>query len=356
LIQPAGTYTLNTAHHIDIVFNETGASIDYGDPTGSSSSLATGFMDIWVDGVRVAAGVSSGRAVSPSAQVTSVNLRNAASQQEIYIDNFEIMAAGGEVDPPPGPDQLLLTNLVASGGTVRVAWDPPSDRFIVVGSGQVEGMMTQGVTAASGTTATHEVAFPHAGSPGFFLVRTGLAAVDGVTSTSLWNEVKAQSTAVAPTNRIYDVELAGVVGLTLPGQAFSVAELAGFARLEFLSLADSALSSLGDLSPVAGLTWLNLTGNRLTDTAGLNVLTQLEALNLQSNLLSNVAGIESLTRLRWLDLEHNQLTDLALVVTNAANGGLGEGDALWVRGNPLSATATNQLQSLESLYKVKVYY
>ncbi|VGO18170.1 leucine-rich repeat domain-containing protein [Pontiella sulfatireligans] len=86
------------------------------------------------------------------------------------------------------------------------------------------------------------------------------------------------------------------------------------------------------------------------------MLSNLQALNLDNNQVSNLSGIESLTHLRWLDLENNQITDLSAVVANAAAGGLGEGDQLWVRGNPLSAAATNQIQTLENTYNVKVFY
>ncbi len=64
-ISPSGSYTLNAAHHLDVAFNETGDALDYDDPAGGTSTLASGLMDIWIDQVRVAAGVTLGRDGSP---------------------------------------------------------------------------------------------------------------------------------------------------------------------------------------------------------------------------------------------------------------------------------------------------
>jgi hypothetical protein len=55
---PSGSYTLDAPHHLDAVFNEFGSTSDYDNPTGGVSSLGTGLMDIWIDNVRVAAGVT----------------------------------------------------------------------------------------------------------------------------------------------------------------------------------------------------------------------------------------------------------------------------------------------------------
>ena len=82
----------------------------------------------------------------------------------------------------------------------------------------------------------------------------------------------------------------------------------------------------------------------------------MEALNLESNQVENLTGLEGLSHLRWLDLEHNGVTDLAALITNAVNGGLGDGDELWLRGNPLTGSATNQIQTLENSFNVKVHY
>ena len=68
----------------------------------------------------------------------------------------------------------------------------------------------------------------------------------------------------------------------------------------------------------------------------------------------NLSGCTNLT---WLDLMANQLTDLSALVTNAAQGGLGVGDTVYLYSNPLSQFArTNQLFKLTNTYHVTVYY
>ena len=250
-----------------------------------------------------------------------------------------------------------ITNLVLGAGTIKVEWNQPSDHFIVVSASDPRSLPSAGKVEASATnTPSSSVLIPYTANSGFFQVMFGMATIDQITSPPLQKELKIQSPVNAPTNAVYDVDLEGVIGMTLPGQEITLAELGELENLDKLSLAGSGLTTLGDLSMLDGITWLNLSSNQLTSTSALGTLTSLEALDLQNNLITDLSGIESLTRLRWLDLENNQITDLAGVVTNAAAGGLGQGDDLWVRGNPLSSTATNQIQTLETTYKVKVHY
>jgi hypothetical protein len=253
--------------------------------------------------------------------------------------------------------ELSITNLVVGGGSVEVKWNRPSDHYIVVSGDDLLTFPAAGTVEVSETASSNSAAvFPYAASQGFFHVMLNIATNGSITSPVLRDEVKEQSAVNAPTNRVYDVDLAGINGMTLPGQEVTLTELGEFANLDKLSLVGSDLTILGDLSPLTGLTWMNLSSNLLTDVSALNVMTHLESLNLDQNLIADLSGIESLVHLRWLDLENNQVSDLSLVLTNAANGGLGEDDELWLRGNPLSATATNQIQSLETNFNVRVCY
>jgi hypothetical protein len=356
-VEPAGGYTLDAPHHLDVIFNETGAALEYDDPASAISTLDSGLMDIWIDGVQAADGVSFLRDSSPSLSITSLFLTSGSTNQEIYLDNITISQSGTAPPPPPPPTALLITNLTVSTEAVKVEWNKIADRFIVVGAAGLDGLLSNGLCVASATAATtNSISFPYNADSGFFRVLLNIAAVDGISSPELVDAIKEQSTAALPTNRIYDVETAAIVGLTLPGQSFSVDELVSVTNLQALSLADSGLTAIGDLSFLEDLVWLNLSSNLLTDLSGLGALTSLEALDLQHNLISDLSGIESLIHLRWLDLEYNQITDLAPVVTNAASGGLGNGDELWLRGNPLSAVATNQIHTLETNYNVRVVY
>ncbi len=356
-VGPSGGYSVGALHHLDAIFNESGAMLDYDDPVGGSSSLATGLMDIWIDNVRVAAGVTQGRSASPPTQLSSLFLTSDGGNQEIYFDNIEVLDNGIYVEPPPPPPELALTNLVVSSGKVTLEWNQSSDHYIVVSGTDLASFPVAGTVEISETSTSNSAAvFPYTANRGFFQVMLNIATNGSPVSPALRTELKAQSSVNAPTNKIYDVDFDGISGMTLPGQEITMAELGEFANLDKLSLAGSGLTTLGDFSIVNGITWLNLSSNQLTEVSALSTVISLEALDLQDNLITDLTGIESLVHLRWLDLENNQIDDLALVVANAANGGLGEGDELWVRGNPLSATATNQIQNLETNFNVRVIY
>lgn len=350
-VEPAGSYSIDAPHHLDVLFNETGSTLDYDDPASAVSTLGNGLMDIWIDGTRVAAGATLDRDGSPAPAISSLLLTSVVTNQEIYLDNIVI----SRPEAPPEPE-LTITNLTVSGGTTQLEWNLPTERFIVIGAADLDGMMTNGLCVASATTSTNAAGFPYDDSRGFFRLMSGIAALDGISSPALIAAIKEQSTASAPGNRIYDTDTAGIFGLDIPGRSFSTDELVSLVNLQSLSIADSDLTTVSDFSFLDNLTWLNLSSNLLTDTAELDTLTNLEALDLQYNLISDLSGIEPLIHLRWLDLEHNQITNLSSVVTNAANGGLGAGDELWARDNPLSAAATNQIVILQTNYLINVYY
>ena len=81
------------------------------------------------------------------------------------------------------------------------------------------------------------------------------------------------------------------------------------------------------------MTWLHLQSNRISDISALAGLTNLTALRLDRNSISDISALSSLTHLTELRLDRNSITDLSPLV---ANTGLGSGDEVDVRGNPLS--------------------
>jgi hypothetical protein len=292
---------------------------------------------------------------SPSAQLSSLHFRNADSQQEIYLDNVAVFtASSGVVEPPHPPpmEELLLTNLMVSASTATVEWNQMTERYMLVASGTLAGMLTNGSSVASGVSATNKASFTYDAETGFFQLITNIAAVSTITSPDLIKTVKEQSVVLAPTNEVYDIEAASVVGLPLSGQSFNVNELTVFANLKSLNLAGSGLSSLGSLASLTNLTWLNLSSNQFTSGSLPSLPTGVESLDLESNQIADLSMIEPLIHLRWIDLESNQISDLSSIVTNAANGGLGDGDELWVRDNPLNESASNQIQVLKINYNM----
>ena len=141
--------------------------------------------------------------------------------------------------------------------------------------------------------------------------------------------------------------------------------LAGLTNLEYLSLEavyirrDESDTSTLDLSPLAGLTKLTdlaLSYNNILDISPLASLTALERLNISKNHISDISPLVSLTKLVNLNGQENRIADVSPLSGLAAlqevvlpvneisdtsplvaNVGLGSGDVVDVRTNPLNA-------------------
>ncbi|MCY3814645.1 MAG: FG-GAP-like repeat-containing protein [Gammaproteobacteria bacterium] len=115
-----------------------------------------------------------------------------------------------------------------------------------------------------------------------------------------------------------------------------ITPLAAFTKLVWLELDDNAIVEIGPLANLTALTDLRLAGNRIADIAALRDLRKVERLNLSGNEIVDIAALEFLTELEDLDLSYNRIADIAPL---AANEGLGDGDSIDLRGNPLSDTS-----------------
>ena len=120
------------------------------------------------------------------------------------------------------------------------------------------------------------------------------------------------------------------------GTVSDLSPLSGVTALTSLALDDH---SIADLSPLAGhtaLAYLNVSNNLLSDIAPLSGLTALESLLLFSNSISDISPAAGLTALTLLGLDNNAIADISPLVGNA---GLGAGDYLYLRGNPLDGAS-----------------
>ena len=152
-------------------------------------------------------------------------------------------------------------------------------------------------------------------------------------------------------NNISDTSpLAGLINLTslyLGNNSISDSSVvANLTNLTELGLDDNNIS---DISSVAGLTqlaWLNLGSNTITDISAVAGLTNLTWLNLGSNNVLDVSVLAALTQLKTLYLRHNNISDISPLVENT---GLGSGDEVDVRGNPLSyASIKSHIPALQN--------
>ena len=148
-------------------------------------------------------------------------------------------------------------------------------------------------------------------------------------------------------NNISDVSpLSGLTNLRvlyLHGNPVSdVSALSGLTNLRFIGLHRTAITDVSALvSALSGLTNLRelfLADNAISDISALSVMTNLTGLTLFDNSISDISALSGLTNLRRLYLSTNIISDISPLV---ANMGLGSGDEVDVRDNPLSATSLN---------------
>ncbi len=148
---------------------------------------------------------------------------------------------------------------------------------------------------------------------------------------------------VLRSNAIADLSpLAGLTQLTFlhlgSNRISSIFSLARLTQLRQLYLEKNTISNISLLAGFTNLTTLELGHNNITDISPLERLTQLTKLGLHNNSISNISLLERLTQLTELYLQNNAISDLWPLV---ANTGLGSGDTLNVRGNPLSDLSFN---------------
>ena len=158
---------------------------------------------------------------------------------------------------------------------------------------------------------------------------TGLEHATNLTGLNFDNNSISDISAVA---NLTNLEVLGL----WRNSVSDLSPLAGLTKLTGLYL---GVNSAPDLSPLAGLTNLEslfLDSNGIANLSALAGLTQLTRLALNNNSISDLSPLAGLTNLRWMRLASNKISDIAPLV---ANTGLGEGDTVDVRGNPLSYAA-----------------
>jgi len=123
---------------------------------------------------------------------------------------------------------------------------------------------------------------------------------------------------------------------------------------EFFQNSGSCITDITGLEYCINLIRLALWSNpELSDISPLSNLPYLAALWLDMNQISDISPLANLTTLDYLSLRHNQISDVKPLVDNS---GLGEGDAVDLRWNPLSATSLNTYIPQLGARGVTVYY
>ena len=166
---------------------------------------------------------------------------------------------------------------------------------------------------------------------------TGLEAATNL--KSLWLDGEEVRPGVWDnSNSVSDLSpLAGLTqleGLDLwQNSVTDISALAGLTNLTHLGLVGNNISDVSVLIGFTNLESLWLDGNPISDFSPLAGLTKLRRLGLDSTSISDLSPLTGLTNLTWMRVGRNNITDLSPLV---ANTGLGNGDEIYIRGNPLS--------------------
>ena len=144
-------------------------------------------------------------------------------------------------------------------------------------------------------------------------------------------------------NSISDVSpLSNLTRLTLldiqSNSISNVSPLSNLTRLTSLDLERNSISDASPLSNLTRLTFLDISRNSMSDLSHLAGLIHLIHLKLRGNSISDASPLSNLTRLTKLELHRNNILDVSPLVVNM---GLGNGDEVYLIGNPLSYPSLN---------------
>ena len=144
-------------------------------------------------------------------------------------------------------------------------------------------------------------------------------------------------------NSISDISplkgLNNLISLELHNNSISdISPLAGLNNLIWLELHNNSISDISPLKGLNNLMSLKLSDNSISDISPLAGLNNLTELYLSDNSISDLSPLKRLTNLTRLELDNNSISDLSPLV---ANTGLGPGDTVIVKGNPLNHASIN---------------
>lgn len=138
------------------------------------------------------------------------------------------------------------------------------------------------------------------------------------------------------------VSLAGLEGcaalerLNLSGNRITdLSVLSSLNQLREVFLGRNQIGSIIPLSGLNALEILDLADNQIGSLAALSGLHALRELYLDGNQIEDLTGLAGLLYLHRVDLSDNQIQSICPLLANAAAGGLGQGDSVFLTGNPL---------------------
>jgi hypothetical protein len=113
--------------------------------------------------------------------------------------------------------------------------------------------------------------------------------------------------------------------------------LDGLTSLWTLDLSGNQITDLGFLSSMQYMYQLYLNDNSITDMTPVGNLRNIYYLELGSNQISDISALTYLYNLYSVILTNNNISNIYPLVENAMKGGLGDGDWVYLTGNPLDS-------------------
>ena len=183
---------------------------------------------------------------------------------------------------------------------------------------------------------------------------SGIEHLTALRHLSLWGNLLVDITPLNQLTNLKKLQLSGneLVDITPLNQLTNLKELwlsgnriiditplSSLTNLTGLSLWDNKFVNINPLNQLTNLEWIDLRVTWIVDITPLNQLTNLRQLWLSYNRIVDITPLSSLTNLEWIDLSDNRIKDLAPLVANA---GLGEGDGIKLRNNPLNTQSLNE--------------
>lgn len=272
---------------------------------------------------------------------------------------------------------MVIQALDVAASNVTLHWESPYDRHIV----ERTPRLTEPFQLAPPVVETNAWQGVETADGAFYRLRRVrvLFAENGTLQGVVRDQLAADASKISPTTEVYDVEMpfltrlaavsAGITNLSGMEYAVSITNLylslnavsgwtslMGLTQLETLDLGYTALADLTPLSALTNLQRLYVDHNALTNVNGLEQLRRLQVLLAQQNALAEITALAGATNLAQLSLADNQLvslaplaglraltildlannagiTNIAPLLDNAAAGGLGAGDNVYLYSN-----------------------
>ncbi len=331
---------------------------DVSTPGGGSGGGGTGSPDLIVESPSVSnSTLTVGQSFTLRATVRNQGSGQAAATTLRYYQSVDAIISSndtqvgsnavGSLNASISSVESISLNAPSSAGTYYYGACVAS----VSGESNTGNNCSRGVrvTVSSGGSSTTNVDIPDANLRAVIADSLGKARGAPITRAEMATLTRLE----APNSNISDLTgLEFATGLTFLNL--------GEERVDGGRVNSNEISNLSPLSGLTTLTRLYLAGNLISDVSALAGLTRLETLGLSNNLISDIAPLSGLTKLERLYLHNNNISDVSALlglisleelwlynnsISNLSplvvNTGLGSGDRIDVRNNPLSVTSIN---------------